>query len=302
MIFLGNTFALDKYTLDETPTDLKNIKNIKLQNGIYDQLYGTSNIDLDDFENILPDWDFDTFISANFNHNIFGGNVDFSVETTDFIRIKRREKGTYDWITLTSIKIEKEEDFSFIYYDNLNSANTIYEYALVPVKNNIEGIMTINEVNSDFDGMYIVGNDKMYFGFINLTYPAPTLNKPSAILVPLDDKYPTIVNNSLANYYNDTCSATFVDTKEESEWGWDLENGWKYRDEFKKWLHNGKPKILKYYTGRTWLVGISGEISDKINLVEENTVTTFNWYEIGDFKNEKHLKTNGFIEGEKTYV
>lgn len=297
MIFFGTTFAQSIRTLNGTlPQEMKNIKNIKIENGIFDHLHGTEDVNTDDFTSeIVPGWNYATFIDANFNNTLFGGNVDFSVETTDEVRIKRRIKGTYNWITLATIKIEKEADFSFIYYDNLASAKETYEYALVPAKNNTEGMMSIGEVYSDFDGIYIVGNDKTYFGFVNLSYPAPTRHKESSIITTLDSQYPYIINNSKMNYYSDTLSATFVEADESNEWGWDFEDGWKYRDEFKDWLFNGRAKILKYYTGRTWLIGISGEIPETVNTVEENTVTSFTWYQIGDHTKEEDLINQGVI-------
>ena len=79
--------------------------------------------------------------------------------------------------------------------------------------------MSIGEVYSDFDGIYIVGNDKTYFGFVNLTYPAPTRYKDSTVITTLDSQYPYIVNNSKTNYYSDTLSATFVEADEDNEWG-----------------------------------------------------------------------------------
>lgn len=297
MIFFGTTFAQSIRTLNGTlPQEMKNIKNIKIENGIFDHLHGTEDVNTDDFTSeIVPGWNYATFIDANFNNTLFGGNVDFSVETTDEVRIKRRIKGSYNWITLATIPIEKEADFSFIYYDNLASAKETYEYALVPAKNNTEGMMSIGEVYSDFDGIYIVGNDKTYFGFVNLTYPAPTRYKDSTVITTLDSQYPYIVNNSKTNYYSDTLSATFVEADEDNEWGWDFEDGWRYRDEFKDWLFNGRAKILKYYTGRTWLIGISGEIPETVNTVEENTVTSFTWYQIGDHTKEEDLINQGVI-------
>lgn len=298
MFFSGITFASCEYTLDPTPSSSNNIDNIQLREGIYDQIFGSSNPNLDEFENKVNNWDYDTFISADFESNIFGGNVNFSIENTDFLRIKRRVKGTYKWVTLEKIMIEKEEDFHFIYYDNLASAKTEYEYAVVPVKNNNEGMMTIGSVYSDFDGVYIVGLDKAYFGFLNLTIPAPTRHKASSVIATLDSRYPTIINNSIQNYYSDNLSATFVEADRNSLWGWDFNDGWRYREEFKDWLYNDKAKIIKYYTGRSWLVGISGDISDKVNQHEENVVTTFTWYEIGDVNDENDLINHGLLEGE----
>lgn len=298
MFFWGTTFAQSSHTLDGVvPDSLLNIKNILIKNGIYDHLYGTENINLDNFDSeIVPGWSYETFLDANFKNSVFAGNVDFSVETTDELRIKRRIKGTYDWITLAKIKVFEEEDFSFIYYDNLASAKQTYEYAIVPAKGNTEGMMSIGEVYSDFDGLYIVGNDKTYFGFINLSYPAPTRRKDSMAITTLDSKYPYIINNSMTNYDSGTVSATFVEADENSEWGWDFSDGWRYRDEFKDWLLNGRAKILKYYNGRTWMVGISGEITDQVNLVEENTVTTFSWYQIGDPLNQEDLDGHGLLK------
>lgn len=296
MITLGTSFAFDQYSLEPTPTNVSKIKKILLKRGIYDKLFGSENVDLDEFTNEVPAWDKDTFISAKFDGTLFGGNVNFSVETTDEIKLKRREKGTYVWVTLMSLPITKEEDFAFIYYDNLGSAKVTYEYAIVPVYQGAEGFMTLAEVYSDFDGIYIVGNDKAYFGFLNLSFPKPTRKKESSVVTTLDNQYPYIINNSKTNYNTDSCSATWVDTDEDSEWGWDFEDGWKYREEFKNWLYNGKAKILKYYTGRTWLIGVSGEITDNINGVEENTVTSFTWYEIGNYKNPQHLYNQGLVK------
>jgi hypothetical protein len=55
MIFLGTTFSASKNTLDATPSSSNNLNKIVLNQGIYDQLYGSTNPDLDDFTNIIPD-------------------------------------------------------------------------------------------------------------------------------------------------------------------------------------------------------------------------------------------------------
>ena len=98
MIFFGTTFAQSIRTLNGTlPQEMKNIKNIKIENGIFDHLHGTEDVNTDDFTSeIVPGWNYATFIDANFNNTLFGGNVDFSVETTDEVRIKRRIKGSYN--------------------------------------------------------------------------------------------------------------------------------------------------------------------------------------------------------------
>jgi hypothetical protein len=44
------------------------------------------------------------------------------------------------------------------------------------------------------------------------------------------------------------------------------------------------------------LVGISGEITDKYDTFEENMVTSFTWYEIGNAQSNDDLYQCGLIE------
>ena len=304
MLVAGVTFAFD--TTSISPTTIKNVSEIDISQGIYDNLYATTDIDEDGsgvFDPEIPTWNSNTFLSAGFNGDLQAGNIEGLLDNLVGIKIKRRVKGDNKWVTLRTISVSQdtlEEDVKFTIFDNLNAAKTNYEYGLTPIVNIdgviFEGPITIKEIYSDFDGLYILDKDKIYFGFLNLSFPAPTKKNATTVVNTLNSKYPTIIYNSEMNYYTDTCSATWVAADESQEWGWDFEDGWRYRDEFKDWLVNGKAKLLKYYTGRNWLIAVTGDISDSIQTVEENTTTSFNWTEIGDVNDNNDLQKFGLIE------
>lgn len=304
MLVTGVTFAFD--TTSISPTTIKNVSEIDISQGIYDNLYATTDIDEDGsgvFRPEIPTWNSNTFLSAGFNGDLQAGNIEGLLNNLVGIKIKRRVKGDNKWVTLRTISVSQdtlEEDVKFTIFDNLNAAKTNYEYGLTPVVDIdgviLEGPITIKEIYSDFDGLYILDKDKIYFGFLNLSFPAPTRKNAATVVNTLNSKYPTIIYNSEMNYYTDTCSATWVAADESQEWGWDFEDGWRYRDEFKDWLVNGKAKLLKYYTGRNWLIAVTGDISDNIQTVEENTVTSFTWNEIGDVNDNNDLQKFGLIE------
>ena len=58
MFFLGTTFFSGRHTLDPTPTSAKNIKNIAINNGTFEQIFVSKNPDLG-VEAGYDDWNFD---------------------------------------------------------------------------------------------------------------------------------------------------------------------------------------------------------------------------------------------------
>ena len=49
----------------------------------------------------------------------------------------------------------------------------------------------------------------------------------------------------------------------------------------KNWLSNKKPKILKFYDGRIWLISVTGGITDAGDSINDLRKISFDWVEIG---------------------
>jgi len=294
MVICGHGFCGDRHSFDFTPTSVKNIQVLTLKNGIYDELYITRDISYS-YTTVIPDtWDFDTIMHAHFNGNLHAGNVDYSINEVSHIRIKRREVGTFEWITLFEVPIADYDDFRFQLYDRYNRAKTNYEYALVPVTNNVEGNLNINSVYSDFDGVYITEKDRTFNTALSVDIQVQK-NHPTEIVNTLGRTYPYIVGNSQNNYYSGTVIATFIELNQSTR-DWNVSTGWKYRRELMEFLQNSRPKILKYLDGRMWLVNIMDATTEQASEHIDAPTTTFTWTEIGDCESVQDMYFNGLID------
>ena len=123
----GFNFVEDMYALNPVPTGLQNLTSVKVENGKFDHLWITRDA-LSEYPTDIPDtWDFNTVLNATFNGTLHAGNIDFIGSQISFIRIKRRIKGTFTWMTLAEVPVNDVSDLQFIRYDNLNQYGVTYE-------------------------------------------------------------------------------------------------------------------------------------------------------------------------------
>lgn len=300
MFFTGEIFCADQETLDYTVSDIKNIRNITVQNGIYDRLYIDINVGRQYTTTIPDEWEYSTTLDAHFDGSLSAGNVNFMLKGIDSLIIKRQKDGSSNWITLFEIPIKDENDFNFIKLDKTVRANTKYNYALIPVTAGKEGEMNIASVLCEFDGIFIMEKNITYHGLINISM-SPQKNRLSSVVNTLDNKYPYVVTNGANNYYSGATSTVFVRTiKNDYDWQW--YNSYKYRDDIMDFLCNGKPKILKHFDGRMYLVSVVDMPVQNESISNYFPTTTFNWVEIGDAENAQDLYDNGIIEYNSRYI
>lgn len=84
-----------------------------LWNGIYDFMDITGNVSRNFNTNQNP-YDYDTFIQCDFDGNISGSNANVLLSQLRYVRIKRRKKGTFKWVTLKQYEITSAEDLESI--------------------------------------------------------------------------------------------------------------------------------------------------------------------------------------------
>ena len=299
MIFCGRTFCSARNTLNYTSTNIPDIKVVRLQNGIFDDLYITKNVS-SEYTNIIPkEWDFDTILYAKFENNLLAGNVNFAISQVDSVLIKRKVENTGSWMTLFEITIQDIEDFNFARLDKYVRANVKYEYALVPMLNGSEGELNINSILSEFEGIFIMEKDITYGSIIDISMTS-SKNRPTAVINTIGSKYPYVISNGNNNYYSGTTSAKFIRT-DTNTYNWDYYNSWKYREDVMDFLCNGKPKLLKHFDGRMYIVVIEGNPSQSEESSNYVPQTTFNWYETGDAESTQDLYDNNLIDYNNRY-
>lgn len=290
MYFLGQTFYKDNKSNKSALVDITNINSITLNNGIYDDLFVTKNYNVELNES-NKEWTFDTILYAMFKNNLLAGNIDFMLETVTSIRIKQREKGKFDWITIYDIPINSVEDLAFVRTYKYCKGNTDYEFAVLPVLNgSIEGNMSVVECKSEFTGAYLMERDASIQMFINFE-SSQQRNHSSTIVQTLGRLKPYYITNGYANYESGNINVVLIQF---NNCNLDNENGSKYRKYINDMITNKRPKILKFEDGRTYIIGITDSITQSSDSILP--VSTINWTEIADIDSEDDLYENGFLD------
>lgn len=295
--FLGYNFCGDGNSLDPTPTNINNITNTRLQNGIFDHFNVTRNV-VFDYNSIIPtDWDLDTVMNADFKGNASAGNVSQVVTGITSVRVKRRIKGTFDWITIKQIPISKSEDLNFIVTDNLNAYNTEYEYAFVPVMEDVEGSYIIESILSKFEGVFVCDIDTVFKFHAGIEYNNNTANQQVGVFQPYNRKYPIIVSNSLINYQTGSIGGWVLPDDFDDNRQPNRTDITKEKEVLLKFLLNKKPKIIKDMNGNSWLVYFTGNptLSYDNNYGQGMVKVNAEWTEVGDPNDKTDLYENGLI-------
>lgn len=238
-----------------TSTNINSITYISISNGVYDELFGSDNADIE-MSDTSKTWDYDTRFYAKFQWNLMAGNVDYTASTVSAVRIKRRKNEEQHWTTIFNIPIERNEDFNFELFDRYAQGSQEYYYAMVPVIEDVEGNINKNSIKSEFKNYFIIDKDISYPIIFN-TGLNIELNKNVGIVNTLGKKYPFVISNGLSQYKTGTFKfslAPMIDCEI------DFDNGYKYRTQFEDWIRNGKPKILKDWTGQIFMISLTSSI------------------------------------------
>lgn len=296
--FLGEDFFGDADCLNSAPSNVDNITTTVISNAIFDHLYVTKNTNVEFTTDIPTDWDYDTIMDADFNGDLNAGNVDFLIEQVSAIKIKRRIQGTFDWITLETVPVSSVDDLEFTFIDRLNAYGVQYEYAFVPILNDIEGNYIINNVYSQFNGTFIGDFDNIYKFYYEVAYTSSTRNQQVGTFQPLGNKYPIVVANGESSYESGSVSAMILNDDYQDTRTIDKIAIVSRVNTVKDYLTNKRAKILKDWNGNIWLCMINGSPTMAYKEASGMSVPqiTFTWVQIGDANSQDDLYNNGVID------
>lgn len=296
--FLGYNFVQDGNSLDIAPTSVNNVTTVQVQNGIFDHFHLTNNTTNDYSPIKNTEWAYLDIIVANFDNNINGGNVDFLLQYLTAIKVKRRIRGTFNWVTLKTVTVKAFEDLNFAFNDYIAANNTDYEYALVPILNGAEGDYITNSITSQFKGVFICEKDSIYKFYAGVSYGTGKRVKKIGVFEPYGSKYPVIVANAKTNYYSNSISFTVLPLDYEENRIMDRYEINKLTEEILNYITDNKAKIIKDWNGNIFLIYPSSEpnITYDNNWGMGKVDISFDYVEVGDANNEKDLMEFGLVE------
>lgn len=295
--FVGYNFFSDGDALNTAPSNVDNITTVNLSNSIFDHFNVTRNTNTAVSATVPTVWDYDTVLDADFNGNIEAGNVDFLIEQISAIKIKRRVQGTFNWLTLKTIPVNTVEDLTFVFNDLLNQNNVTYEYALVPIIEDVEGEYIINTVLSQFNGVFIGDAETIYKFLYEVEYGNNQRNQQIGVFQVLGKQYPVFVANGELSYESGSVTATILNEDFQQN-GIDRTAITQLKDAIKDFLTNRKAKILKDWNGNEWLTIVNSNIgvTYKSSYGMGIPVINFEWTEIGDAQSQQDLYNNGILD------
>lgn len=277
MIFLGDTFWGGKSSMSNIIVPVSPVKEVIVNNAHVDEVYLSHNTTYDT-SSIPQQWNFDTIFRATFDETLGAGNVDYLATEITALRLKRREEGTYEWLTIAEFPVNSIEDLTISYIDKYVPMGDTVEYMLVAMINNVESTFAISTAESIYDGIVISEKDETYRAFV-YEYVPTERNQQTAVITTLKGKYPYVIRNGESNYTSGQVHAGFFPLD-----GCELDIEYlmstEYREKLTDFLTNGRPKLLKLDDGRSWIVSIV----DNIVHSEDGGIlyTDFSFVQTGD--------------------
>ena len=295
--FLNYDFFSGPNALNHNPTNIEDIVSTQISNAVFDHINISKDIEIPVSTTEPTSWDYDTILDSDFNNTINGGNIDMLIQGFSAIKIKRRVRGSFTWVTLTTIPISNAEDLVFTFNDLLNAYDVNYDYALVPIVGDIEGNYIINSVYSKFNGVFIGDYTTIYKFLFNVQYGTEARNQQIGTFQPLGRQYPIIIANGLTSYDSGSVSASILNDDFEKTGEIDPPQIVQKKNAIKTFLTNKQAKILKDWNGNIWLCMIVD--SPQITYVEGSGMripqVQFNWVEIGNANDQQDLYNNGIL-------
>ena len=291
-MFLGNSFASSDKTLVSSPVEAKNVKYLTIRYAIFGEVYVSNTlINIDSFDgSIPPEWDFNTRLHAYFRNDIHGGNVNFSTDIVESIRIKRRLKGELTFKTIYEKPINVNEDFKIYILEYLEPIGDI-EYAYVPIISGGESNYIVSKVESKFDSYFICEKDTSYPMVLDTKFTKQLNHLVGVVELPNRLK-PVVIKGGITNYISGDIECTFI---ENQDCKWLVDSSWEYRNQIYQFLTNGKPKILKDFEGNTWMIAVTSGISEDSDHYQ-HVKSKFSVTECGETSSIGDLYDNGFID------
>lgn len=297
---IGYNFCGDVNALDPSPTGITNIQRTKISSGVVNHFNLSSNGSMDFDDTIPASWNFSTIINAGFNGNLNGGSLAEIGSQITSVRVKRREKGAFEWITLYETVINTLDDLSFSYIDRLNINFKEYEYAFVPVMESVEGNYITNDVVSNFKGIYICDANTIYKFKYGVAYNSNDRVQQVGVFTPFGRRMPVVVSNGLLNYETGNISGKIINKSFEKTGKIDRNAIQQEKTALLDYLTNKEPKIIKDWNGNAWLVYITGNPS--VTYSNEYGMgimdVSADWTEIGSMNSKSDLYDANMIPTE----
>ena len=269
-MLIGYDSIGDMLVQSKLPTSISNqFYLIEASNAVYDEIYIDENGDIAD--TAKQDWRITTYLKATFQNNLEAGNVSLGGLTINKWKVRRRRIDATSFKTLNIVDVGI--DNNFYYLDTSPRTSIIYEYEVIPMSGDIEGIPHTVQIKCEFDYWWLSDDVESYPFFANLELSEINTNVQRYVYDGFN-QFPTISYGN-QKYQSGTITAILLDSF--------LETSKTYRDNVENFINNGKRKYLRSPYGDLWIVDThSSKRKIFTDIIQDLSTITFDWQEIED--------------------
>jgi hypothetical protein len=290
-----NFFGLEEGCFWDTPICTDMLDELQLNEGVYDEVY----VNLD--TNIVDDtakpqfWSLTTIMDAKFTGDLDAGSIGADGFTITKIQLYRSVYGTNKWDAIG--EFDYNPDFNvYDYVDRYVQNGAVYQYAIVPVANEVLGDMLRSDtIKAEFEGIFITDKKENRRLEYDISLGEIAYNTNSALNQPINSKFP-VVTFGQSNYRSGTLSVLPLskETIELAGSGIDKLAEQVNRQEWLDFLNNGKAKVLRMDNGVIMLIVTqNARVQHKDgDLVRDLATITFDFVEIGEINFDMLVKNN----------
>lgn len=294
--FLNYNFCKDEDCLNPLATNAQDFTDTTIKNAVFEHFHQTKDVTSSSSSVIPTVWNYLTIMDANFKNNISAGNAADLFKDVTSIKIKRRKIEDFNWITLKTIPITDPSMISIAFNDNLVCNFTEYEYAFVPVVQDIEGNYISESIMAEFNGIFICDQDTIFKFIAETGYGNMEQVQKIGVFETFGKQYPVVVTNGVINYKSSSFSAIVATDDIDMT---NRKGMVEKREQLLKYFTNHKSKIIKDWNGNCWLMIItsSPNITFDNNYGMGKMNIGFDWREVGDVNQQSDLVKTWMVSG-----
>jgi hypothetical protein len=291
-----NFFGLDEGCVWDTPVCTDMLDELELNEGVYDEAY----IDLDTkntYNNTAKPtiWTLTTIIDSKFTGDLDGGSIGAEGFKITEIHLYRSIYGANKWDVVGQFKYDEEYNV-YDYVDRYVQNGAVYQYAIVPVANEISGDKLVSDtIKADYEGIFITDKKENRKLDYDINLGDINYNTAVALNQPINSAYP-IITVGKSNYRSGNLSVLPLSRETIAMAGGDIDKLAEQinRQEWLEFLNNGKAKVLRMDSGVLMLVVASNtRVQHKQgDLLRDLASISFDYTEIGEINYSNIVKND----------
>ncbi|KEK23937.1 hypothetical protein [Bacillus gaemokensis] len=255
MIIDYNFFGYAEGCVWDTPICTDHMDELQLNEGIYDEAFVTLDTNVVDSTAKPTNWTLQTLMDAKFTGDLDAGSIGADGFKVTKILLYRSVVGTFKWEAVAEFDYDPEYNV-YDYVDRYTENGALYQYAIVPVANEVLGDKLISdEVKSEYEGIFLTDKYENKRFEYDIQLGDITYNQSSSVNQPIDGQFPIVVFGN-SNYRSGNLSVLPLSNNTVALAGGAIDKLAEQvnRQDWVDFLNNGKAKVLRMDSGVLMLV------------------------------------------------